>query len=295
MSLPAPNYTQAPNLFFDEIFKNLTEGELRVVLVLVRQTFGWHKQYDRISLSQMAEKTGMARTSICRSLNSLLAKGIVQKKKIGDPGKERCFYTLSVEAIQQEPLDPDDGIESEEEMALFSNNFDQSPKETPPVSLRDPPSLPKRLDQSPKETHKRNYSKENIQKLSVTSAVAPVGETPPKEEDVPESITITGTGNKKITISKSELFLRIVQAKANWPTQVIFSAWKALGQYNGIVHDWWRFIEGTIQNLLKKQKSENITKESKNQLQEKSSKPRADYSSVRSLGEIFYPKKQGTA
>lgn len=163
MNISAPNYTQTPNVFFDEFFKILSEGELRLVLVLVRQTFGWHKPADRISLSQLADKTGMSRTSVCRSLNQLLAKKLIHKHKFGDPGQERVYYALVVEEEEQDtPLNSTDGIESEEERALISNSLYQSPKETPP-------SLPKRPPQSPKETHKRNYTKETIQKNNNTT------------------------------------------------------------------------------------------------------------------------------
>ncbi len=157
MALPAPNYTQAPNVLFDELFKTLSEGDLRVVLVLVRQTFGWHKPFDRISLSQIAEKTGMAKPSVCRSLGTLIKKGLVQKKKFGSAGQERCYYSLVMEEQKGDPVDPSDGIENEEEMELISNNSYQSPKETPPVSVGDPPSLPKRPT-------KETLTKENIQK-----------------------------------------------------------------------------------------------------------------------------------
>jgi len=62
MKMPQPNFTQTPNEFFDAIAKTLKEGELRVLLVIMRQTFGWRKEWDRISLSQLATKTGMERS-----------------------------------------------------------------------------------------------------------------------------------------------------------------------------------------------------------------------------------------
>ncbi len=83
MKIQPPNYTQSPNVLFDEVFKTLKEGELRIVLVLIRQTFGWHKQWDQISIGILSDKSGMERKSVCRSLNSLIEKGIVEKKKFG--------------------------------------------------------------------------------------------------------------------------------------------------------------------------------------------------------------------
>lgn len=103
-----PNYTQTPNEFFDEIAKTLKEGELRVLLVIMRQTFGWgNKQWDRISLSQFVEKTGMEEKSVCRSLQSLIEKKLVVKHKEGPIGREKVWYSLVVEnpAEFEKPID----------------------------------------------------------------------------------------------------------------------------------------------------------------------------------------------
>jgi hypothetical protein len=49
-----PNYTQIPNIFFDTIAPDLSEAELKVFLYIARRTFGFHKEYDAISISQIA-------------------------------------------------------------------------------------------------------------------------------------------------------------------------------------------------------------------------------------------------
>ena len=59
--IKAPNYTQTPNVFFDEIMPTLKFGELKVLFVINRQTFGFHKEWDRISVSQLMKKTGMTK------------------------------------------------------------------------------------------------------------------------------------------------------------------------------------------------------------------------------------------
>ncbi len=166
MKIQAPNYTQSPNVFYDEIFKTLKEGELRVILVVIRQTFGWHKSFDRISLGQLADKTGMERKSVCRSLNSLMEKGLIQKRKFGDAGKEVCYYSLITEEVEKEDVPGDDGLESEEEELLTSNNSYQCPKDTRPVSLGHQTSV---LKTPTKET----LTKENIQKKQQQAASPP--------------------------------------------------------------------------------------------------------------------------
>ena len=49
----SPNYTPVPDELFDELLPDLGEAELRVPLYIVRRTFGFKKDSDSISLSQM--------------------------------------------------------------------------------------------------------------------------------------------------------------------------------------------------------------------------------------------------
>ncbi len=89
----APNYTPVPDDIFDVIAPRLSEAELRVLLYIVRRTFGFKKQADRISLNQMIEGittgdgrrldegTGMSRQGVMRGIKGLLEKQIVTVQK----------------------------------------------------------------------------------------------------------------------------------------------------------------------------------------------------------------------
>ena len=57
--IPQSNYTQVPNVFFDEILEGLNLAETKVLLAIMRKTFGWQKQIDRISYSQIVKMTGL--------------------------------------------------------------------------------------------------------------------------------------------------------------------------------------------------------------------------------------------
>ncbi len=133
MKIQAPNYTQSPNVLFDEIFKTLKEGELRIVLVLIRQTFGWHKEWDRISIGILAKKSSMERKSVQRSVKTLIEKGLIEEKRYGKNGNERLYFRLVMEAMPEEKFD-DDEI-SEEEIEMLSNNSYLRPKVPQPASL----------------------------------------------------------------------------------------------------------------------------------------------------------------
>jgi len=50
-----PNTTSVPDDFFDVLAPNLSEAELRVLIYVIRRTFGFKKDLDTISLKQMVE------------------------------------------------------------------------------------------------------------------------------------------------------------------------------------------------------------------------------------------------
>src|SRR5215216_6536594 len=49
----SPNYTMVPDELFDELLADLSGAELKALLYIVRRTFGFKKDADAISLSQM--------------------------------------------------------------------------------------------------------------------------------------------------------------------------------------------------------------------------------------------------
>lgn len=76
--------TQVPNVLFDFHLPKLTESELKLLLVVIRQTNGWidkrtgkRKTRDRISHGQFIQKTGLSRRVISKTLQTLVDKGLV--------------------------------------------------------------------------------------------------------------------------------------------------------------------------------------------------------------------------
>lgn len=118
MRVPKPNFTQAPNELFDEWLPLLSHVELKVLMAIMRKTFGWHKVRDRISLSQLEKITGAHRKYILPAVENLQKLGLIFKEVTGEKGKQNTFYELVV---------IDD-----------SNNFDQLPNATPPSCLMQP-------------------------------------------------------------------------------------------------------------------------------------------------------------
>jgi len=56
---PENGHTDIANEIIEALWKiNLSSYEWRVLLYLLRKTYGWHKKTDQISLSQFSGKSG---------------------------------------------------------------------------------------------------------------------------------------------------------------------------------------------------------------------------------------------
>src|SRR6266498_5852350 len=84
-----PNGTFVPDEVFDVLAPDLSEAELRVLLYIIRRTFGFKKNTDDISLKQMTDGittregrvldrgTGLSKAGNVRGIRGLTGKGAV--------------------------------------------------------------------------------------------------------------------------------------------------------------------------------------------------------------------------
>lgn len=76
-------YLKIANELFEELPRiKLSSYEIRILLVLLRKTYGWGKIWDKISLSQFSEATGINRNHISRTLNKLVKYNIIKKRSL---------------------------------------------------------------------------------------------------------------------------------------------------------------------------------------------------------------------
>src|SRR5271157_5586861 len=80
------NTTPVPNIVFDHYLKELKLAELKILLLIIRQTSGWadkfskskRKEVDWISGSQLALKTGSSLRAINEAIQSLVQKKLIE-------------------------------------------------------------------------------------------------------------------------------------------------------------------------------------------------------------------------
>jgi len=99
--------TQVPNKVFDIYLKKLSAKELKVLLIVIRQTLGWvdsngqRKRRDWMSQKFLANKTGLSPKSVSQAINELVQNKLIRAtSQVGESlstvnarkGMERIYY-----------------------------------------------------------------------------------------------------------------------------------------------------------------------------------------------------------
>ncbi len=78
-----PKYTQTPNDLFDKLMRNMDYAELKVVLAVIRHTFGYHRESFVLSVRKMAEITGLQQNSVMAGAEAAERHGLIERVTIG--------------------------------------------------------------------------------------------------------------------------------------------------------------------------------------------------------------------
>ncbi|MGN4988101.1 replication protein [Aeromonas hydrophila] len=74
-------FIRIPNDLYEAlILADLNKREQKVAHAIVRKTYGFNKQFDRISDSQLTELTGIHRTHVCTTKKALLDRQILKRE-----------------------------------------------------------------------------------------------------------------------------------------------------------------------------------------------------------------------
>jgi hypothetical protein len=103
-----PTTTPVPDQVFDTLLFHLTDGELRVLLYIIRRTFGFKKETDNISLSQIVRGirtkegkvldlgAGISKPTATKAVRGLVQKGVITatRRRSAERGDEATTYSL---------------------------------------------------------------------------------------------------------------------------------------------------------------------------------------------------------
>src|SRR5579859_2850729 len=91
-----PNSTQVPNVLLDRIMPVATPATFKVLMCVARQTYGWRKEWDAISLTQLQEKTGLSDRCVIDTMEDLRKAGLVLRRD-GEQAQYGMEYALNLE------------------------------------------------------------------------------------------------------------------------------------------------------------------------------------------------------
>lgn len=101
LKFESPNYTQMPNDLVDSMLPELGEAELRVLLVVIRQTFGYHHDQFSMSFRGLAEATGLSASNAARGASDLEMRGLIEK--ISDGNKTTAWRVVTSVPVRGTP------------------------------------------------------------------------------------------------------------------------------------------------------------------------------------------------
>lgn len=91
-----PNFTQYPNEILDNWMPHLSGNQTKIVNVFVRQIYGYHKDYDRISIRQISQKTGISTSKVFKDVKNLISIGCIKILKKGDKNNAHLYQILNI-------------------------------------------------------------------------------------------------------------------------------------------------------------------------------------------------------
>jgi len=104
-----PNTTQVPNVLLDEVIPKLPPGAVRVLLAIVRKTYGFQKSSDCISYSQLQRLTGLSREGVNVGVKKINEKfRSLLKINPGAKGKGASEYSLDLDVSTGQLVRKDD-------------------------------------------------------------------------------------------------------------------------------------------------------------------------------------------
>jgi hypothetical protein len=105
-AFPDPNFTQVPNRFFDMLTEDMEASEARVTLVMIRQTFGFHRDTFKMGLGKLAGAAGISRNSAKDGAEAAEKRGTFCRTNPDEQGEAEWTLVVNDCIPPMQPLTP---------------------------------------------------------------------------------------------------------------------------------------------------------------------------------------------
>jgi len=149
-----PNFTQYPNEILDNWMPHLSGNQTKIINVFVRQIYGYHKEYDRISIRQISLKTGISISKVFKDVKNLISIGCIKILKKGDKNNSHLYQILNIteELPQREHGRKRKGVTPEETGCYPRGNSCVTPEVTEELPQREQQKKEINIKESVKES-----------------------------------------------------------------------------------------------------------------------------------------------
>jgi len=141
-----PNSTQIPNVLLDIVIPQISEAEGKCLLYICRRTYGFHKERDRISLSQFVDGiknrdgkqldcgAGVSRPAVVEALKNLIGSGLI--KVIKTSGGNYYEIDLDIKIDVENPVDNEVVKKVNQLRKLTKSSKESKPKQVKLLNLQ---------------------------------------------------------------------------------------------------------------------------------------------------------------
>src|SRR5712691_1122172 len=90
VNVRAWNYTRVPNILIS-LMPQMGEAELRVVMAIARETFGWHRDEESLSPARLRKLTGLSRQCVINGIAEGIRRRVIERRPHRDSFKYRLL------------------------------------------------------------------------------------------------------------------------------------------------------------------------------------------------------------
>ncbi len=99
MNVLPSDSTLIPNIIFDEFMKELSHAEFKLLICILRKTYGIGKTRAPISLYEMEKMTTLSRSGLSGCLNTLVYRGYILRFKSKTPTGNNAINEYEIQGL----------------------------------------------------------------------------------------------------------------------------------------------------------------------------------------------------
>lgn len=204
-----PNYTQIPNVILDNM-ASMTSAEFSVVMAICRQTFGWHKKSEKLSVTQIEQLTGLSAPTVRDGIAAALKDGWITRR----PAGQTYVYRVHIHEV--------DGKKLSNVHEVDGKKLDQSrnltPKESLVVTPKDSFQVPSKNLSSYTPTLKKGKETNSKESSKEKGAVVVVAQVKTQAAPAPAIQIFEELCERKPNQQQHQAILAAVTDCAKWRT-----------------------------------------------------------------------------